>query len=148
MSAIERSDELVVGQEYRIVQGFNHGSVGVCRAIHTSDFGYVWGEIELADETQRVRWNLLAIHPEPPKPEITTRIGVWMCPTCGEQGQFAGFCDADHGDDSARLVHRSCVTVEQIERARDEYIERVPEAGGTIDAFLKKVFDTPLLGSE
>lgn len=148
MESLEHSGELIVGQEYLILHGSNEGSVGICRAIHTSGFGYVWGELELSDETQRVRWNLLAIHPEPPKPEIVTRIGVWMCPTCGGQGPFAGFCEADHVEDSARLVHRSCVTVDQIERARDEYIEKIPEASGTIDAFLKKVFATPLIGSE
>lgn len=148
MPPLEHSDELVVDQEYKIVSGRNRDSVGVCRAIRTTDFGYVWGEIELSDETQRVRWNLLAIHPEPPKPEIGTLIGVWMCPTCGAQGPFAGFCDADHVEDSARLVYRSCVTVDQIERARDEYIEEIPEASATIDAFLKKVFATPLIGSE
>lgn len=147
MIALEDARELVEGHEYQIVSGFHAGEVGVCKAIHTSSFGYVWGEIELPDETLRVRWNLLAVHPQPPKPQISTRIGVWMCPTCGEQGPFAGFCDGDH-DGEARLVHRSCVTVEQLERARDEYTQRVPEASGTIDAFLKKVFDTPLLSSE
>ena len=148
MTVIEREDDLIIGQEYRITDGPAEDQVGVCRKIHTSVFGYVWGEIELPNGTQRVRWNLLAIHPEPPKAEITTRVGVWVCPTCGEQGQFAGFCDADHGSNSARFVYRTCLTVEQIERARNEYIEGAPETSRTIDAFLKKVFDTPLLASE
>lgn len=148
MTVIEHPDELTVGQEYRVVSGPNEGQIGACKSIYTSVFGYVWGEIELPDATLRVRWNLLAIYPDPPKPEISTHVGVWMCPTCGEQGPFAGFCDADHGGDSARLVYRPCVTVEQIERTRAQLLEHTPEASGAIDAFLKKVFDAPLIGSE
>ena len=148
MSSLTHSDELIVGQQYRIILGPCEGEIGSCKAIHTSGFGYVWGEIELSAETLRVRWNLLAAHPEPPKPEINTKINVWMCPTCGSQGLFAGFCDADPRNHSTRLVHRSCVTVEQIERARDEYVDKSPETSGTVDVFLKKVFDTPLLRSE
>jgi hypothetical protein len=145
--SLTREDELVIGQEYRIISGFGKDEVGVCRDVRSSDFGYVWGQIETPAETRWVRQNLLVVQPEPPKPEITTRIGVWMCPTCGDQGQFAGFCDAQH-DGSARLVFRSCLTVEQVERARDEYIQRIPEASGTVDAFLKNLFDTPLLGEQ
>jgi hypothetical protein len=94
-----------------------------------------------------VRWNLLAAHPEPPPPEpptIVTRIGMWLCPVCGEPGEFAGFCDNDHHEDTRR-IYQSCITADQVIRARNEWVEQFPESCQTVDSFLAKLIDTPLL---
>ena len=148
IAALTHPSELVVGNQYRIIESFGEDQVGRCKAIHTSQFGFVWADIEKPDGLQRVRWNLLAPHPQPPRPEIASHINVWICPSCGDQSAFSDFCDSDEHDFSIRYVYRPVCTVEQIERARDAYIARHPEARSTIESFLQQLSTTPLLSDK
>jgi hypothetical protein len=144
MSRLANERELVEGREYRIIEGFGQGEIGVCKSIDRSDFGMVWGEIETPLVTHKVRWNLLAVHPSPEPPTIVTKIGMWLCPTCGEAGEFAGFCENDNHSD-VRRIYQSCFTVDQVVRARNKWVEKFPESCHTIDGFIEKIIDTPLL---
>lgn len=149
MIALENPQDLVEGRQYKIVSGFGEGEVGTCKSINSSDFGHIWGVIETPITTRLVRWNLLAAHPEEPKKPVVGPIWIWMCPTCGEQAAFAGFCDNEH-DEPSRLIYRSCVTVDQIVRACDDYIRDSPEARAIIESFLEMILrpdptvDTPI----
>jgi hypothetical protein len=138
MTALESFHDLVEGRRYRIISGFGEGEVGICRSITNSAFGLAWGQIETPVRTRSVRWNLLEAYPTEPERPRAGPIWIWMCPTCGEQAAFAGFCENNH-DEPARLIYRSCVTVDQIMSARDDYIRELPEARATIESFLEMI---------
>jgi methionyl-tRNA synthetase len=62
------------------------------------------------------------------------RYRIYVCPECGEQSQYAGFCDFCH----ARLAAYSCVPVERIIDARDLFVENSsPIPGEFVNRFVE-----------
>lgn len=51
-------------------------------------------------------------------PNFRSRYWLFICPECGENFQFAGFCDGC----SVRLQSYSCITFEQVIMMRDYFI--------------------------
>lgn len=50
---------------------------------------------------------------------MKARYLIYLCSQCGEQSQFAGFCDSCN----SRLGAYSCVPVERILEMRDAFVE-------------------------
>ena len=74
--------------------------------------------------------------------EIRHRYTIFICPSCGDQAQYAGFCDnyEIHGAITPRLGVYSCIPVEKILEARDEIIsKRSPVANLIIETFVERL---------
>lgn len=56
------------------------------------------------------------------------RYHIFICPDCGEQFQFAGFCDSCQ----TRLASCTCLPVEAILRHRDKVVGESSEVPGVL----------------